>query len=248
MGKVLGTLGSAVKVRGTTAQYVVDHTIPGRTLRIPHGMLSLIADDGTVFKSIEANRGGFVSDFRKHNGPIPPGKYRISNFRSPRNDEGTAMRDFDVSFSFSLDPIDTNVFGRDGLDIHPDGPPPGTARVHRPGCANAPAIGGIPRFAEYAHQRRIALVCHCEVHALFRRKLVFARSRRPCYLCKELGIFVRRKSGGTRLRNSGQVRKISFPKRGNERVFPSFAAECFDDSNDPENDSGAQNGKMQKAE
>jgi len=126
MGKVLGTLGSAVKVRGTTAQYVVDHTIPGRTLRIPHGMLSLIADDGTVFKSIEANTGGFVSDFRKHNGPIPPGKYRISNFRSPRNDEGTAMRDFDVSFSFSLDPIDTNVFGRDGLDIHPDGPPPGT--------------------------------------------------------------------------------------------------------------------------
>jgi hypothetical protein len=55
MGKVLGTLGTAVKVRGTTAQYVVDHTIPGRTLRIPHGMLSLIADDGTVFKSIEAN-------------------------------------------------------------------------------------------------------------------------------------------------------------------------------------------------
>jgi len=48
------------------------------------------------------------------------------------------MRYFDVSFSFSLDPIDTNVFGRDGLDIHPDGPPPGTH-----GC-----IGLVPQTRE----------------------------------------------------------------------------------------------------
>jgi hypothetical protein len=133
MGNVIGggappIAGAAVptKVRGTTAQYVVDHTMPGTSLRIPQGVLTLIADDGIVIASIEANTGGFVSDFRKRNGPIPPGKYRISNYRSPRNDEGTAMRNFDVSFSFSLDPIDTEVFGRDGLDIHPDGPPPGT--------------------------------------------------------------------------------------------------------------------------
>jgi hypothetical protein len=133
MGNVIGAgaplnagAASSTKVRGTTAQYVVDHAIPGADLRIPHGVLSLVADDGTVIASIEANTGGFVSDFRKRNGPIPPGKYRISNYRSPRNDEGTAMRNFDVSFSFSLDPIDTEVFGRDGLDIHPDGPPPGT--------------------------------------------------------------------------------------------------------------------------
>lgn len=136
MGKVIGAatppvtpippVAPAMKVRGTSAQYVVDHTIPGGVLRIPHGVLSLIADDGTVIASIEANTGGFVGDFRKHNGPIPPGQYRISNYRSPRDDEGTAMRYFDVSFSFSLDPIGTNVFGRDGLDIHPDGPPPGT--------------------------------------------------------------------------------------------------------------------------
>jgi hypothetical protein len=174
MGKVLGTFGSAVKVRGTTAQYVVDHTIPGRTLRIPHGMLSLIADDGTVFKSIEANTGGFVSDFRKHNGPIPPGKYRISNFRSPRNDEGTAMRDFDVSFSFPGSDRHERIRARwpgysSGRSSSRN------ARVHRPGRANAPAIGGIPRFAEYAHQRRIGLVCHCEVHARFRRKLASVR-------------------------------------------------------------------------
>jgi beta-N-acetylglucosaminidase len=133
MGKMVGgsTPGvltrPAQKVRGTTAKYVVDHRIPGNVLRIPHGVLSILADDGTVIASIEANTGGFVSDFRKHNGPIPPGKYSISNYRSPRNDEGTAMRYFDVSFSFSLTPIEnTDVFGRDGLDIHPDGPPPGT--------------------------------------------------------------------------------------------------------------------------
>jgi hypothetical protein len=126
LGNIIGGGAPAVKVRGTTAQYVVDHTIPGAVLRIPHGVLSLIADDGTVLSSIEANTGGFVTDFRKRNGPIPPGEYRITNYRSPRNDEGTAMRYFDVSFSFSLDPINTNVFGRDGLDIHPDGPPPGT--------------------------------------------------------------------------------------------------------------------------
>jgi hypothetical protein len=153
MGKVLGggtPAVSAQKVRGTTAQYVVDHTIPGGVLRIPHGVFSLIADNGSVLASIEANTGGFVSDFRKQNGPIPPGTYSISDYRSPRNDEGTAMRYFDVSFSFSLDPIDTNVFGRDGLDIHPDGPPPGTH-----GC-----IGLVPQTREELEDFRDLLRAH----------------------------------------------------------------------------------------
>jgi len=150
MGKSIGAVARPEKVRGTTAQYVVDHKIPGVKLQVPRGVFSLIADDGTVIASIAANTGGFVSDFRKHNGPIPPGKYRISNYRSPRNDEGTAMRYFDVSFSFSLDPIDTNVFGRDGLDIHPDGPPPGTH-----GC-----IGLVPQTREQLEGLRDLLRAH----------------------------------------------------------------------------------------
>jgi hypothetical protein len=46
----------------------------------------------------------------------------------------------------------------------------------------------------------------------------------------------------------GQIRKISFAERGNKRVLPSFAAECFDDSNDPENSTAAHNEKVQKRE
>lgn len=115
------------KTRGTRAEFVVSGKIPGGTLQIPRGVFSLIADDGKVVDSINANTGGFVSSFTRHNGPIPPGSYRVYNYRAPRRDEGAAMRYFDVSFSFSLEPLDgTNVFGRDGLDIHPDGPPPGT--------------------------------------------------------------------------------------------------------------------------
>ena len=60
------------------------------------------------------------------------------------------MRYFDVSFSFSLDPIDTNVFGRDGLDIHPDGPPPGTH-----GC-----IGLVPQTREQLEGFRDLLRAH----------------------------------------------------------------------------------------
>lgn len=146
-----GPAPTVPKARGTRAEFVVDHKIPGGTLQIPRGILSLITDDGMVIASMEANTGGFVSSFTRHNGPIPPGSYRIDNYRSPRNDEGAAMRYFDVSFSFSLEPLDnTNVYNRIGLDIHPDGPPPGTH-----GC-----IGLVAQSAAELKQFRDLLRAH----------------------------------------------------------------------------------------
>src|SRR5262249_32631056 len=71
------------------------------------------------------NSGGGARNSHSRNGPIPPGVYRVSNYRPNRRTAGMVLNG--VGFSFDLDPVNgTPVYGRSLFRIHPDGGSPGT--------------------------------------------------------------------------------------------------------------------------
>jgi len=82
---------------------------------------TLVINDhaGKALGSYVVNSGGGAPTFRKTNGPVPPGDYRVSSFRE-RTKAGMVLNG--VGFSFNIDPLrDTEVFRRSLFRIHPDG-------------------------------------------------------------------------------------------------------------------------------
>lgn len=88
------------------------------------GALTLKDRHGAALGVYHVNTGGGAPDFRTTNGPIPPGIYRLSNYRA-RSTDGMVLNG--VGYSFDLDPIHgTRVFGRSLFRLHPDGGSPQT--------------------------------------------------------------------------------------------------------------------------
>jgi len=95
-----------------------------RGFPVIQGTFTLFDRAGSALGSFAVNSGGGASSFRKRNGPVPPGTYRVSNFMV-RTKRGMVLNG--VGYSFNLDPQPgTIVFGRSLFRIHPDGLSPGT--------------------------------------------------------------------------------------------------------------------------
>lgn len=95
-----------------------------RKYPVMHGALKLQSRKGDTLGTYTVNSGGGAPNFHTTNGPIPPGIYRLSNYRA-RSIEGMVLHD--VGYSFDLDPVfDTPVFGRSLFRLHPDGGSPQT--------------------------------------------------------------------------------------------------------------------------
>lgn len=100
--------------------------LSARGFPILYGDVSVVDGAGNVSATFEASTGRSAPNYTQKGGPLPPGRYRVSNFRSDRSDTAAMIRD-GVSYSFNLDPIDgTKVYGRSLFRIHPDGGVPGT--------------------------------------------------------------------------------------------------------------------------
>jgi hypothetical protein len=96
-----------------------------RGFPIEQGRLRIFAADGSLAGDFLCNSGGGASSFRRTNGPVPPGTYRISNHRPNRTTAGMVLSG--VGYSFDVDPTGgTDVFGRSLFRIHPDGNNEGT--------------------------------------------------------------------------------------------------------------------------
>jgi hypothetical protein len=110
---------SAPVVQGA---FTISNSFDGTHTRLYEGELALSGNPSATFN---ARTGGFVADFKTHNGPTPPGFYKITSFISDPQVPGMKLNG--VTFCFTLSPIlDTQVFNRSGLCIHPDQAPPGT--------------------------------------------------------------------------------------------------------------------------
>lgn len=107
----------------TLGKFVISQSFDGSRVRLYQGTFSVTDRNGASLGIFHARTGGFVADFKTHNGPTPPGLYKI--VATPPSIAGMTLNG--VTFCFLLAPIGgTDVFGRSGLCIHPDGPPPGT--------------------------------------------------------------------------------------------------------------------------
>jgi hypothetical protein len=107
----------------TLGQFVISQSFDGSRVRLYQGTFSVTDRNGASLGTFQARTGGFVADFKTHNGPTPPGLYKIAT--TLPGIAGMTLNG--VTFCFLLAPVGrTNVFGRSGLCIHPDGPPPGT--------------------------------------------------------------------------------------------------------------------------
>jgi hypothetical protein len=90
-----------------------------RGFPVAKGTLVIKDHSGTAIGSYTVNSGGGAATFKKTNGPVPPGDYRVSSFRD-RTKTGMVLNG--VGYSFNIDPLrDTDVFGRSLFRIHPDG-------------------------------------------------------------------------------------------------------------------------------
>jgi hypothetical protein len=86
---------------------------------VVRGTMVINDHTGRELGSYVVNSGGGAPTFRKTNGPVPPGEYRVSSFRE-RTKIGMVLNG--VGYSFNIDPLrDTDVFGRSLFRIHPDG-------------------------------------------------------------------------------------------------------------------------------
>jgi L,D-transpeptidase catalytic domain len=116
------TIDAAPVVQGI---FTISNSFDGTRVRLYEGTLALFDRSGNPSQSFRARTGGFVADFKTHNGPTPPGFYKIDSFIS--NPEVPGMKLNGITFCFALSPVlDTNVFKRSGLCIHPDEKPDGT--------------------------------------------------------------------------------------------------------------------------
>jgi hypothetical protein len=105
--------------------FAISKSTAGTLAPLYEGTLALSDRSGNPSESFDARTGGFVSDFKTHNGPTPPGFYKIDSFISDPQVPGMKLNG--VTFCFTLSPIlDTKVFNRSGLCVHPDQTPPGT--------------------------------------------------------------------------------------------------------------------------
>jgi hypothetical protein len=110
-------------VPATLGQFVISQSFDGSRVRLYQGTFSVTDRTGAPLGIFQARTGGFVADFKTRNGPTPPGLYKIVT--TLPGIAGMTLND--VTFCFLLAPVGrTDVFGRSGLCIHPDGPPPGT--------------------------------------------------------------------------------------------------------------------------
>jgi Protein of unknown function (DUF2778) len=90
-----------------------------RGFPVAKGTLVINDHGGATIGSYTVNSGGGAATFKKTNGPVPPGDYRVSSFRE-RTKIGMVLNG--VGYSFNIDPLrDTDVFGRNLFRIHPDG-------------------------------------------------------------------------------------------------------------------------------
>jgi hypothetical protein len=106
-------------------KFKIAGTFDGSRVRLYQGTLALIDRSGAELGSFSARTGGFVADFHTHNGPTPPGLYKVASFIPNPGVPGMTLHG--IAFCFVLSPLPgTNVFGRSGLCIHPDEAPPGT--------------------------------------------------------------------------------------------------------------------------
>jgi hypothetical protein len=96
-----------------------------RGFPVVQGLLKVMAPADGGSRSYLCNSGGGARTSHSRNGPIPPGTYRVSNYRPNRTTTGMVLDG--VGFSLDLDPVDgTRVYGRSLFRIHPDGGSPGT--------------------------------------------------------------------------------------------------------------------------
>jgi hypothetical protein len=113
----------AAPLPATLGRFVISQSFNGSRVRLYEGTFSLTDQNGASLGMFHARTGGFIADFKTRFGPIPPGFYKIAT--TLRSIAGMTLNG--VTFCFLLAPVGrTDVFGRSGLCIHPDGPPPGT--------------------------------------------------------------------------------------------------------------------------
>lgn len=107
----------------TLARFTISQSFDGTRVRLYQGTFSVTDRNGGSVGTFQARTGGFIADVKTRNGPTPPGLYKIATTLPSI----AGMTLDGVSFCFLLAPVGrTDVFGRSGLCIHPDGPPPGT--------------------------------------------------------------------------------------------------------------------------
>jgi hypothetical protein len=107
----------------TLGRFVISQFFDGSRVRLYQGTFSVTDRNGPSLGTFQARTGGFVADFKIRNGPTPPGLYKIVT--TLPGIAGMTLNG--VTFCFLLAPVGrTDVFGRSGLCVRPDGPPPGT--------------------------------------------------------------------------------------------------------------------------
>jgi hypothetical protein len=107
----------------TLGRFAISQSFDGSRVRLYQGTFSIADRNGASLGTFQARTGGFIADFKTRNGPTPPGLYKIATTLPSI----AGMTLDGVTFCFLLAPVGrTDVFGRSGLCIHPDGPPPGT--------------------------------------------------------------------------------------------------------------------------
>ena len=118
------TLAVSANIADCKVIYRITTERPGPRFPIFEGTLEVPQEGGQV-DSFQATTGGNARLYSQRNGPTPPGRYRVSNYRPNRNISGMTLDG--VSYSFDVEEVNqTEVYGRSALRIHPDGPPPGT--------------------------------------------------------------------------------------------------------------------------
>jgi hypothetical protein len=93
-------------------------------VKLYKGMLTVNGRGGRVIGTYAATTGGFIADYRRKNGPTPPGYFFVDNYRSDRGNT-PGMKRHGVSYSFDLNELH-RTGTRGAFRIHPDGAPPGT--------------------------------------------------------------------------------------------------------------------------
>ncbi|MER9593943.1 L,D-transpeptidase [Mesorhizobium sp. M0244] len=86
------------------------------------GTLAVANTSGKVVGSYHATTGGFITSYKRKNGPTPPGYFVVGNYR--KRSEHWCTRG-NIGFTFDIDEV-VRTGNRGAFRIHPDGPPPGT--------------------------------------------------------------------------------------------------------------------------
>jgi hypothetical protein len=110
--------------RPVLATFSATESIDTGRVRLYRGTLTVSDRNGGVTGRYSATTGGFVADYRRKNGPTPPGYFVVGNYRPDRGNT-PGMRRNGVSYSFDLDEV-RRTGDRGAFRIHPDGAPPGT--------------------------------------------------------------------------------------------------------------------------